>query len=177
MGLIVFAGMNFQEENMKKIMLTTCMTAVLLFSTQNAFAGTSISINLGMIPVAPVYAACEYPEEAYIWVEGHYCYDQPRRYWVPGHWSHPPHVQERYGHRPAAYQRYHDDGHYQSGPHSRYDRDGRGDGRGAGSYRYDRDDGQREYRHDQQKSKSGNWMKNLNDRVIKKQVDYRQASH
>jgi len=176
---------------MKKTVLTTCMTVVFLFCTQNAFAGTSVSINFGMIPVVPVYTVCEYPAEEYIWVEGHYCNDQPRRYWVPGHWSRPPHFQERYGHRPVEYQNFHRERHYQDGPQGRYERDRREGDRGPGNYRPDRNDGnysdshgkyqqdrndghQRDYRH--QEPASGNWMNNLNDRVIKRQINTRQAS-
>jgi hypothetical protein len=43
--------MNPEEEKMKKILLTICLTMGFLLGAQNVFAGTSISVIFGMVPV------------------------------------------------------------------------------------------------------------------------------
>jgi hypothetical protein len=167
--------MNFLEENMKKTLLTICMTMGFLLSTQYAFAGTSISLNIGMIPVR-YDAVCEYPQEEYIWIEGHYCDDHPHHVWVPGHWVPSRHNQGRDMHRPANFQKYQREQHQQGGASGRYEHGSREGNSGYGNYQSDRDNGYpRDHR--QNEPGSGNWMKNMNDRVIKRQINSRQTSY
>jgi len=95
---------------MRRSILMICISAALILVSQNAMAGTRISISIGL-PVVPVFVnevVDEGPYDDSVWVEGHYYYEHPRYVWVPGHWEPVHHERPVHVQRPPVNRQYPD---------------------------------------------------------------------
>jgi WXXGXW repeat (2 copies) len=68
---------------------TTMALSTLIVSTEHAWAGILVSINIAP-PVLPVYVQPPLPAAGFIWTPGYWAYGDAGYFWVPGVWVRPP---------------------------------------------------------------------------------------
>ena len=180
---------------MRKPVLTLCIAAGLILAAPNAFAGTRVYVNLGFPACGFVMDGydcccddcCDECCDGDIWIEGHYCSGYPYRVWVPGYWvpasyhhSHCNICRDSYHRAPKKPdRRYRDQG---PGRHG-YQPDGRQSSDRGHRQGYSDDNGRDSSKGRQAspnqgydsrgrggKRPDGNWMNNINNNVIKRQV-------
>lgn len=185
---------------MRKLILSLCIVAAgLILFAQRAQAGTQVYVSLGFPVVQYDMCGCGSCGNE-IWIEGHYCYEHPRHVWVPGYWVPAWHDHAICIQRPPVYHRFHccppqgschrapqkyhgssrggghDEGysHRQDNPqpqdNGRGQRSYSGNGRGNSERQPDSHQGQYNSHGQKGHRPDGNWMNNINNRVIKRQI-------
>ena len=182
---------------MRKPILTICIALSLILFSQKAMAGTRVYVSFGF-PVVQFEMYGGDPCEDSIWIEGHYYLEQSRYVWVPGYW-----VPIRHNHnvciqRPPVYNHFHGNPHqiiYRNsprGPYGHYNGDGQNvyGNNGRADYNHQQNSthpqyntGQGNYNHQQNQydnqrhdgyRSNGNWMNNINNKIIKRQINHAQ---
>lgn len=159
---------------MRKPITALCMTALFILPAQTATAGTRIYVDFGL-PVVLYEMEYENPCGEYVWIEGYYCIEHPRRVWVPGHWVPAYHHHNACLHEPSIHHYYHCAPHGigYGPPHGRPDAHGHGndhyrhEGRGArdGNHGHHDDGGHGPTRY----RSGGNWSDNVHETIRKRQ--------